>query len=107
MSIRSTTSEIAPRSPHTWNRSTCGQSLIAKRATRKESIAHLHLQSDRTEDMHYFSPLTPTVFLERSGRAFPRAPAIRDDQQVISYAELLNRSRRLAAALRALGVHSG
>jgi fatty-acyl-CoA synthase len=57
--------------------------------------------------MHYFSPLTPTVFLERSGKVFPSALAIRDRGRDVSYGELLWRSRRLARALVTLGVGRG
>jgi fatty-acyl-CoA synthase len=54
--------------------------------------------------MHYFSPLTPTAFLERSGRVYADTPAIRDRDHVVSYGELLRRSKRLASALAGLGV---
>lgn len=57
--------------------------------------------------MHHFAPLTPTVFLERSGKVFPNATAVRDELGVLSYGELLRRARKLAAGLRGLGVSSG
>ncbi len=50
--------------------------------------------------MHSISPLTPTVFLERAGRAFPRAPAIRQGGRELTFGDMLRRSRQLADALR-------
>jgi fatty-acyl-CoA synthase len=57
--------------------------------------------------VHCYSPLTPSSFLERSGRVYPGAAAIRELDRVISYGELLRRSRRLAAALKKLRVAYG
>lgn len=57
--------------------------------------------------MHYFKPLTPSAFLERSGHVFRNATAVRDDERELSYAQLLERARRLSATLRSLGVAYG
>jgi fatty-acyl-CoA synthase len=57
--------------------------------------------------MHYFSPLTPVTFLERSAKVFPDAAAVTDERRSVTYRQLLSRARRLAAALRALGVGDG
>ena len=57
--------------------------------------------------MHYYSPLTPTSFLERSGKVYPSSIAIRELDDVVTYGELLGRSRRLAAALRGLHIEYG
>lgn len=59
-----------------------------------------------TPDMS-FEPLTPTAFLERSGRVFADRPAVIDGDLRLSYAEFLDRCRRLAGALRAHGVQAG
>lgn len=57
--------------------------------------------------MHYYSPLTPTVFLERSAKVFGDSCAISEEGRQLSYAQLLRRSRRLAAVLQTLGVGYG
>jgi fatty-acyl-CoA synthase len=57
--------------------------------------------------MHSYTPLSPTTFLERSGRAFPRRSAIISPDGIITYGELLQRSRRLAQALQRLKVKPG
>lgn len=57
--------------------------------------------------MHYCAALTPTVFLERTGKVFPAARAIVRGEVVVSYGQLLDRARRLAAALSRLGVAYG
>ena len=53
---------------------------------------------------HCYVPLTPTTFLERSGRVFPDAKAIILPGRSIYYGELLDRARRLAGLLRNLGI---
>jgi fatty-acyl-CoA synthase len=58
-------------------------------------------------EMHCYAPLTPVVFLERSGLVFPDAPAIRNGDVVLSHAQLLSRARKLAAMLRAHGASYG
>jgi fatty-acyl-CoA synthase len=57
--------------------------------------------------MHSYTPLSPTTFLERSGRAFPRRSAIISPDGIIAYGELLQRSRCLAQALKQLRVKPG
>jgi fatty-acyl-CoA synthase len=52
----------------------------------------------------WFEPLTPTAFLERSGSVWATRVAVVDDQRTFTYRELDDRSRRLAGALRGLGV---
>ena len=54
-----------------------------------------------------FSELTPTAFLERSGRVFADRPAIADGDLRFSYAEFLDRCRRLTGLLADLGVAPG
>ncbi|HYW93131.1 MAG TPA: acyl--CoA ligase family protein [Gammaproteobacteria bacterium] len=54
-----------------------------------------------------FQPLTPTAFLERSGRVFADRTAVIDGELRYSYGELLDRAHRLAGALRDLGVGPG
>jgi len=56
---------------------------------------------------HSYVPLTPTTFLERSGRIFPDAEAIMLPTRSIRYRELLDRARKLAELLRGLGVGAG
>ncbi len=52
-------------------------------------------------------PLTPTTFLERSGRAFPNRSAIIYPDGIVTYADLLQRSRRLAQVLKRFQVGYG
>jgi fatty-acyl-CoA synthase len=56
---------------------------------------------------HSFIPLSPTVFLERSGNAFASRTALIHRGGATSYGELLSRSRRLAQALARLHVGHG
>jgi fatty-acyl-CoA synthase len=57
--------------------------------------------------MHYYVPLSPTTFLERSGQAFPNQSAIVYLGGKVTYAELLHRSRCLAQVLKRLQVGYG
>ncbi|HEY9779643.1 MAG TPA: AMP-binding protein [Leptolyngbyaceae cyanobacterium] len=57
--------------------------------------------------MHYYVPLSPTTFLERSGQAFPNQSAIVYPGGKVTYAELLHRSRCLAQVLKRLQVGYG
>ncbi|GAB1538058.1 acyl-CoA synthetase [Scytonema sp. NUACC21] len=57
--------------------------------------------------MHSYVPLTPTTFLERSGRAFPNGTAIASSNKIVTYAELLHRSRCLAQTLKRFQVEYG
>jgi fatty-acyl-CoA synthase len=57
--------------------------------------------------MHSYIPLSPTTFLERSGRAFPNRSAIAYADGIVTYAELLHRSRCLAQVLKRLQVGYG
>lgn len=57
--------------------------------------------------MHSYVALSPTTFLERSGRAFPNKKAVIHSGGVITYAELLHRSRCLAQVLNRLQVSHG
>jgi fatty-acyl-CoA synthase len=54
-----------------------------------------------------FSELTPSAFLERSGRVFSERPAITDGDLRFTYAEFLDRCRRLTGLLAGLGVAPG
>jgi len=54
-----------------------------------------------------FEPLSPASFLLRSGRAYADRVAVIDDQQRFTYAEFLDRCRRLSGALRSMGVPEG
>ena len=51
-----------------------------------------------------YQPLTPLVFLERTGSTFPDHPAVIHGKRRYSYAEFYARSRRLASALAAHGI---
>ncbi|MDQ3887389.1 MAG: AMP-binding protein, partial [Actinomycetota bacterium] len=51
-----------------------------------------------------FSPLTPTSYLDRAGYVFAERPAVVDGEVRLTYAELGERSHRLAGALAGLGV---
>lgn len=57
--------------------------------------------------MHNSEPLTPTALLTRSAAVYPERTAIVDDDRQFSYAELLDRTQRLAGALQALGLGPG
>ena len=57
--------------------------------------------------MHSCIPLSPTTFLERSGRVFPNRSAIIYPDGIVTYAELLQRSRCLAQALKRLQIGYG
>jgi len=50
------------------------------------------------------SPLTPLSFLKRSAWVFPDKIAIRDDDGDFTYARFYERCRRMASALRSLGI---
>ena len=54
-----------------------------------------------------FEPLTPTAFLRRSAVVYAERTAVVDGDVRWTYAELLDRSTRLAGALRGLGVEPG
>ena len=52
-------------------------------------------------------PLSPVSFLARAARIWPRRTAIIHGERRITYAEYAERSRRLASALRGVGVAPG
>ena len=54
-----------------------------------------------------FAPLTPTAFLDRSAAVFGDHIAVVDGDRRFSYAQLHDRSRRLAGALAAAGPGAG
>ena len=54
-----------------------------------------------------FAPLTPTSFLARSAAVFADRVAVVDGDRRLTYADLLDRSKRLAGALAGLGVEPG
>jgi fatty-acyl-CoA synthase len=54
-----------------------------------------------------FQPLTPLSFLERSAAVYPGHTAIIHGRQRYTYAEFYARCRRLASALRGLGIGRG
>ena len=54
-----------------------------------------------------FDNLNPVAFLERSALVYPGKPAVVHGGRVYSYAEFHDRTRRLAGALRGLGVGRG
>src|SRR3954451_168062 len=53
------------------------------------------------------SVLTPLRFLERSARVWAGRPAVVSGERTFTYAEHHDRVRRLAGALKALGVEAG
>ena len=54
-----------------------------------------------------FAALTPVSFVERSGEVFATLPAVIHGRRRYDWAQVRNRSARLAAALQALGVVRG
>jgi fatty-acyl-CoA synthase len=54
-----------------------------------------------------FQPLTPLTFLERSAAVYPGHAAIIHGRRRFTYAEFYARCRRLASALRSLGIGRG
>ncbi len=54
-----------------------------------------------------FEPLTPTAYLERSGRVFADRTAVIDGDRHYTYGEFLDHCRGLAGMLRAEGVQPG
>jgi fatty-acyl-CoA synthase len=54
-----------------------------------------------------FQPLTPLSALERAAAVFPDHPAIIHGRQRFSYRQFYDRSRRLASALKGLGIAKG
>ena len=55
----------------------------------------------------HLSPLTPLAFLERSAAVFPHTIAVTDGERQLTWAELRERSRRLAVALQEAGIEKG
>jgi fatty-acyl-CoA synthase len=55
----------------------------------------------------HLSPLTPVAFLERTAAIFPHRPAVVDGDRRMTWAELRERSRRLAVALQQEGIGHG
>ena len=54
-----------------------------------------------------YSPLTPLSFLERTAATFPDRIAVADEERRLTWAELRERVRRLAVALRSAGLEQG
>src|SRR5262245_25153577 len=54
-----------------------------------------------------YQPLTPITFLERSARVFADRVAVIDGETRMSYREVMDRARRMAAHLQALGITPG
>jgi fatty-acyl-CoA synthase len=54
-----------------------------------------------------YQPLTPLQFLARAAAVYPDHTAVIHDNARLSYAELYARCRRLASALRGLGIGTG
>jgi len=54
-----------------------------------------------------YTPLSPLTYLKRAARVYPTKAAIVHGDRVITYAEKLDRVRRFAGALAALGVGRG
>ncbi len=57
--------------------------------------------------MHFKDVLTPTTFLERTGRVFPNKTAIVEGKDIITYGTLLSRARCLADLLDSLNIRYG
>ncbi|MGQ9877191.1 MAG: AMP-binding protein, partial [Chloroflexus sp.] len=51
-----------------------------------------------------YTPLTPLSFLKRTAMVYPNLPAVIHGERRYTWAQVYERSRRLASALRALGV---
>ena len=60
--------------------------------------------TDQTTRPQHLVPLSPISFLERSALVYGDRPGVVDGDIVLTYAELYERSRRLAGALREVGV---
>jgi len=54
-----------------------------------------------------YEPLTPTAYLTRAGRVFADRLAVVDGDKRFTYAQFLDRARRLAGGLRSLGAGDG
>src|SRR5690349_8359792 len=54
-----------------------------------------------------FQPLTPLTLLERAATVFPDHPAVIHGRQRFTYRQFYDRSRRLASALKGLGLRKG
>jgi fatty-acyl-CoA synthase len=67
------------------------------------SIFDQHLDKNAAN----FVALSPVSFVERSGEVFADLPAVVHGQRRLTWAQLRERSARLAAALRSLGVQRG
>ncbi len=60
-----------------------------------------------SQDLVYRTELTPLLFLERSADVFREKAAVVYGERSYAYPELRNRVRRLATALRGVGVRKG
>jgi fatty-acyl-CoA synthase len=55
----------------------------------------------------HLTPLTPVAFLERTAAVFPDEIGVVDEDRRLTWAELRERSRRLAVALQGAGIEKG
>lgn len=62
---------------------------------------------DAMKNSHCYENLTPVTFLERSGRYFPDGCAIRLQDRIVCFGELLESARKMASVLQGLGVKYG
>jgi fatty-acyl-CoA synthase len=67
----------------------------------------MQLQDTAESDMHSEVPLTPTIFMERSGAAMADRVAVVHEGKMLSFRALLRRTRCLAQALLRLQVAPG
>lgn len=54
-----------------------------------------------------YSALTPVSFLQRSACIYPLKSAVIDDRRTLTYAQVYQRTRQMASALRQLGIDRG
>src|SRR5215216_1403356 len=76
-------------------------------ATLSRPVAMNPFDTDLPRTAANFQPLTPLSFLERSAAVYPGHAAIIHGRQRFTYAEFYTRCRRLASALRSLGIRRG
>ncbi len=54
-----------------------------------------------------YSALSPLTLLQRSAYIYPSKPAVIDDRYTLTYLQLFTRAKRMASALRDVGVNKG
>src|SRR5438552_8297969 len=81
--------------------------MSTRRCRRRESEMSNIYERDLDKNAANFVALSPVSFVERSAEVFGDLPAVIHGQRRYSWAQMRERSARLAAALRALDVGRG